>query len=204
MRADIRLWTAIVLIGICGCAAVLGWNIAQFSLSTRDIESSKKQVEARAWASVPGIASIAWQREVAVKINPSYLTAVNERREALLAFLSIKPLSSSHWLSLSGIEFATAQRMEGVLDALTLSALSGPNEGYVMAERGIFGLSLWEDLSADLKRRVAMDLAAGDVLDYEKFRAVLSAKSAAVRHELRGAVLATGLSPKEVGERLGL
>jgi hypothetical protein len=132
------------------------------------------------------------------------LTAANERRKALSTFLSIKPLSPSHWLSLSGMEFATAQRMEDVLEALTLSALTGPNEGYVMAVRGIFGLSVWEDLSPDLKRRVAMDLAAGEMPDYEKLRAVLSAKSAAVRHELRGAVLAAGLSPKEVEERLGL
>ena len=48
--------------------------------------------------------------------------------------------------------------MEQVLGSLKLSVLTGPNEGYVMAERGIFGVSLWESLSPDLKSRAAIDL----------------------------------------------
>ena len=52
--------------------------------------------------------------------------------------------------------------MEQVLGSLELSMLTGPNEGYVMAERGIFAVSLWEGLSPDLKSRVAIDLAAGE------------------------------------------
>ena len=39
--------------------------------------------------------------------------------------------------------------------------LTGPNEGYIMADRGIFGVSLWESLPPDLKRRMAIDLAVG-------------------------------------------
>jgi hypothetical protein len=84
-----------------------------------------------------------------------------------------------------------------------LSALTGPNEGYLMADRGIFGASLWEDLSPDLRRRTAIDLAAEKPPENEKFRAVLSTKSEVVRNELRTAMLATGLSPKEVERRLG-
>ena len=95
--------------------------------------------------------------------------------------------------------------MEQVLESLELSMVTGPNEGYVMADRGIFGVSLWESLPPDLKRRVAIDLAAGEitVAGNEKFRAVLSAQSEQVRNELRAAMLATGLSPKEVERRLG-
>ena len=93
--------------------------------------------------------------------------------------------------------------MEQVFGSLELSMLTGPNEGYVMAERGIFGVSLWESLSPYLKRRVANDLAAGEITGNEKFRAVLSAQPERVRNELRAAVLATGLSPKEVERRLG-
>ena len=33
------------------------------------------------------------------------------------------------------------------------------NEGYVMGERAVFALSLWERLPADLKRHVAIDVA---------------------------------------------
>ena len=95
--------------------------------------------------------------------------------------------------------------MERVLGSLKLSMLTGPNEGYAMAERGIFGVSLWESLSPDLKRGVVSDLARAEMetKEKEKFRAVLSGQAVGVRNELREALLATGLSPKEVEQRLG-
>jgi hypothetical protein len=203
MRAQIRFCTAIVVIGICVAAVVLGWNIAHFSLAMMNVDSSKRRMDAAAWVSVPGIAATARHAEMMDKINPSDLTAANDRREALSAFLSIKPLSSYYWVLLASMEFATAQRMDDVLDALTLSALTGPNEGYVMVERGIFGLSVWEDLPTDLKSRVAADLTAERITDNPNLRAILSSKPQEVRNELRAALLALGQLPKDV-ERLGL
>ena len=84
-----------------------------------------------------------------------------------------------------------------------LSWVTGPNEGYVMAERGIFGLTLWEVLSPDLRSRVAVDLAKGEITENEKFRAVFATKPEGVQSEVRTALLAAGLSPKEVERRLG-
>ena len=156
------------------------------------------------WTAVPDVASAALQAELKEKIDISDPKAANSRREALSSILSIKPLSSLDWLSLSGMQLVTDQPMEQVLESLELSMVTGPNEGYVMAERGIFGVSLWESLSPDLKRRVAIDLAVGEITVVEReISGVLSAKSAAVRNELREALLATGLSPKEVEQRLG-
>jgi hypothetical protein len=80
--------------------------------------------------------------------------------------------------------------------------MTGPNEGYVKAERGIFGVSLWGRLSSDLKRRVATDLAGAEIVGNEKFRSVVSAQPARVRDELEAALLETGLSPKEVERRV--
>ena len=145
------------------------------------------------------------ESELREKIDASDPKAANSRREVLSAILSIKPLSSVDWLSLSGMQLVTDQPMEQVLESLELSMVTGPNEGYVMADRGIFGVSLWESLSPDLKRRVAIDLAVGEVTAGNgKFRAVLSAKSEPVRNELRAALLATGLSPKEVEQTTGI
>ena len=161
MRADIRLWTAIAMIGICGFSVARGWSIVHFSLAMANIGSSENRAETiHTWTAVPGIASAALQSQLTEKIDPSDLKAANSRREALSAILSIKPLSSMDWLSLSGMQLITDQPMDQVLGSLMLSMMTGPNEGYVMAERGIFGVSLWEDLSPDLKRRVAIDLAA--------------------------------------------
>ena len=210
MRIGLRLWTAIAMIGLCGFAAASGWHIVHFSLARMGIDSPKKRADARAWTSVPGIASTAWQVEMMDQINPSDLTAANEQLEALSAFLSVKPLSPYHWVLLAGMEFATAQRMDDVLDALTLSALTGPNEGYVMSERGIFGVSVWEDLPADLKNRTALDLAPiifprtpAEAPQAAKLGTVLATASGSVRSELRNALLATGLAAKDI-QRLGL
>ena len=204
MRADIRLWTAIALIGICGFSVTRGWVIVHFSFAMANPDSSEKRDEIiNSWSSVPEVASAALQAELREKIDISDQKAANSRREALSSILSIKPLSSVDWLSLSGWQLVTDQPMEQVFESLELSMVTGPNEGYVKAERGIFGVSLWLRLSADLKRRVATDLAAGEIIGNEKLRAALSAQPARVRNELQAAMLATGLSPNEVERRLG-
>src|SRR5262249_11479161 len=206
-RIDIRFCTAIALIGICGCSVAQGWSVARFSIAMVNIDSLKNRAEVtHAWSAVPGVAAAALQAELADKIDPSDLKAANSQRGELSAVLSIRPLSSVHWLSLSGMQLVTDQPMEKVLGSLELSVLTGPNEGNVMVERGIFGVSLWEDLPPDLKRHVAIDLAGGEITEneeLEKLRAVFSTKPEEVRNALRTAVLATGLAPKEVERRLG-
>jgi hypothetical protein len=206
MRADIRLWTAIALIVACGFTVTRGSAIVHFSLAIANVDSSEKRDKIiNTWSSVPDVASAALHAELTEKINISEQKAANSRREALAAILSIKPLSSVDWLSLSGMQLVTDQPMDQVLESLELSMLTGPNEGYLVTERGIFGVSLWESLSPFLKRRVAIDLAAEKVTvtGNEKFRAVLSAQPERARNEVRAAMLATGLSPKEVERRLG-
>jgi hypothetical protein len=147
-----------------------------------------------------GVGSTALQTELK---DTSDWTASNTRRDQLSALLAMTPLSSIDGLSLSGMELVTDQPMEEVLEPLMLSWVTGPNEGYVMAERGMFGLSLWEVLSPDLRRRAAVDVAAGDMMESGKIRAILSTKPEGVQKEVRTALLAAGLSPKEVERRLG-
>jgi hypothetical protein len=110
------------------------------------------------------------------------------------------------WLSRSKAELMTQQPMDDVFGRLELSMLTGPNEGYVMVERGIYGVSLWQKLSPDLKRRVANDLAAAEYPDpdIQKIRAFVSAQPEQVRAELREALIASGLSLEEVEKRVGL
>ena len=212
MRGSIRLATAIVLMGICGFSVALGWTIVRFSVATMNVESPEKRAEiAKTWGTTPGLAATALRTVLADKINIADQKAANQQREALAAILSIKPLSSRDWLALSGVQFVTDQPMDDVLESLKLSTLTGPNEGYVMVERGIYGVSLWESLSPDLKSRVANDLlavlfpqTAADGAEGGKLRALVSAQPQRVRRELREALLATGLSPNEIEQRLGL
>jgi hypothetical protein len=199
-----RLLTAIALIGMCGFAVARGWGIVHFSVAIANIESSEKRAEiANGWAAAPGVASTALQAELKEKVDTSDAKAADNRREAFSSILSIKPMSSADWLSLSGMQFVTDQPMERVLGSLKLSVITGPNEGNVMADRGTFGVSIWDMLSSDLRRRVATDLVAADLSEYWRIRSVLSAESERVRNEVRDSLLATGFSPKEIKQRLG-
>ena len=211
MRGDLRLLTAVVLIGICGLSVARGLGIAHFSLATASIDSPERRADiVNRFSSAPDVASRALQVDLANPIDPSDQKRANRRRQTLTALVSIKPMSSYDWLLLSGLQFVTDQPMEQVFDSLELSMLTGPHEGYVMGERAVFALSLWERLPADLKRHVAIDVAAmmlprtpaeGEMLG--KIQAVLPAQPDRVRNEIREAVVATGVSPEEIKKGLG-
>ena len=163
----VRLLTMIAVVGISGISVARGWGIVQFSLAMADVTSPERRADIiNASSVVPEVASRALQAELREKIDISNSAAANKRREALVSILSIKPMSSVDWLSLSGIQFITDQPMEQVLGSFELSILTGPNEGYVMAQRGVFGVSIWERLSPDLQSRVARDLVASIVSSY--------------------------------------
>jgi hypothetical protein len=206
-----RLLTAIVLVVISGVAIGQGWGIVRFFLASMDIVSSEKRARiADAWRATSGITSTALNDELADETNQSDIIAAYRQRELASAILSIKPLSSMDWFSLSRAELITHQSMEDVFGSLELSMLTGPNEGYVMRERAVFAVSLWEKLPADLKRHAAVDASAmlfprfpGDGAESWKFGVELATKPDWVRTELREALIATGVSPKEIEERLG-
>jgi hypothetical protein len=206
------LATAIVLLGICGFSMARGWTIVSFSVATMSVESTEKRAEiTRIWGTAPGVASRALRTVLADKIDIADQKVANEQREALSAILSIKPLSSRDWLSLSGVQLVTDQPMDDVLESLKLSTLTGPNEGYVMVERGIYGVSIWESLSPDLKSRVASDLlpilfplSPAEGAQAGRLQALVSAQPQRVRKELHEALLAAGVSPNDIQQKLGL
>ena len=200
-RITIRLLTAIALIVISGVAVAQGWGIVRFFLASMNIVSSEKRARVGdAWRATSGTTSTALKDELSDETNQSDIIAAYHRRELLSAILSIEPLSSMDWLAISKAQLMTHQSMEDVFGSLELSMLTGPNEGYIMAERGIHGVSLWQRLSPDLKRRVATDLA---VDEYADIRAFISAQPEEVRIELREALIAGGLSLQEVEKRVG-
>ena len=211
MRVTIRLLTAIALIVISGVAVARGWEIARFFLANTNIVSSERRARiGDAWRATSGIISTALNDELADETNQSDIIAAYRRRALLSAILSITPLSSMDWLSLSKAELMTHQSMEDVFRSLELSALTGPNEGYVMGERAVFALSLWDRLPADLKRHTAGDVAAmmfsrtpaeGEVLG--RIRTVLAAQPIRARNEVREAIVGTGVPQEEIEKRLG-
>lgn len=204
MRADMRLLTALALLGICAFAVARAWPIVRFSFAAASINGAEDREKIlNSWSVVPEVGSAALQAELAEKIDGSDAKASNRRREALARLLAIEPLSTVNWMLLSAMQLVTDQPMEQVFDSLELSMVTGPNEGYLMPERGIYGVSLWPRLTPDLKRQVANDLTAVEIIGNAEFRATLAAQSEVVRDEVRDTLLANGISPQEVEQRLG-
>jgi len=127
----------------------------------------------------------------------------------LTALLAVRPLSAIDWLSLAGMRLATGQSSSAVLAALTMSAVTGANEGAVMMQRAMFGLLQWEALPADARRRAIGDLAGalhgGVAADGAMMVAknLLRAKSPEVRSEIAGLLSADRISTAELA-RMGL
>src|SRR5262245_10004359 len=89
MRADIRFWTAITVIGICGFSIARGLSVVHFALAMANIGSTENRAEAlHKWTAVPGIMSEALQSQLSEKVDPSDLKATASRRETLAAILS--------------------------------------------------------------------------------------------------------------------
>jgi hypothetical protein len=204
LRVDSRFWTSMVMIALCVVALTRGFSVLHFSVALAKVDPTETRAKTMgAWTSVPGVASTALGTALADQFDPSDWKAANQRRDELSALLAIEPLSSNDWLAFSRMQLATAQPRAQILGSLLLSWVTGPNEGYVMGERGVFGLTLWEILPPDLKARVTADVAKAEIGESGKFRAVLSTKPEAVKNEIRNALLASGLSPKEIETRIG-
>jgi hypothetical protein len=211
MRADLRLLTAVVLIGLCGIAVARGLGIVQFSLAMANVDSSERRAEiVDSWGSAPDVASTALQADLGYRIDPADQKAADRRFQTLSRLVLIKPMSSYGWLSLSGLQLITDQPMEQVFASLELSTLTGPNEGHVLGERAVYGVSLWERLPPDLKSRVAGDVAGmmfprtpAEGAEIGRLQGVLATEPDWVRNELREALVATGLAPNEIEKRLG-
>src|SRR5215831_20068105 len=104
MRADIRFWTAIAFIGICGFSMTRGGSIVHFILATANVDVFENLTEVfNPWTAVPEVASAALQAELNEEINFSDLKAADARRETFSSILSNRPSSSLDWLSLSGL-----------------------------------------------------------------------------------------------------
>ena len=179
------------------------------SARTRVVEPEHRADALRHWTSVPGLAGDALEASLAGVADPTDIDAARKRGEALNAVLSVRPLSSTNWLSLAGARFIAGEEYEDVLRALAMSSVTGANEGSVMLQRGIFGLVQWEALPADVRRRVITDLA-GAVLEttvrdgeIAPAKNVLSLKTADTRQEIANLLRAAGVSATELA-RMGL
>jgi hypothetical protein len=196
--SPIRILTALAVIAVCLLALVRGWDIVRFSVAQAEIGTTPEPEAFRPWVDVPGLAFLA---------RDASLTAIADQREdgqnakllgALSEILSVKPVAAGYWLSLAKLRFGSEQASDKVMETWSLSVLTGPNEGNVLPWRGIFGLSLWDGASSEVKGRTIADLAAS-LPEFRgpqqaAARVLLSAKTETSRQEIRSRLLAEGTS----------
>jgi hypothetical protein len=150
----IRLLTALAVVGICVWPVCQGVNVVRYATADSKPEALQP------WFAVAGLAFDARERALTPTNDSSDDSTIRKRRDELAQILAIKPLSSHYWLQLAEVRVDAHEILTKAIDALELSDVTGPNEGYMMAQRGLFGIWQWEALPAEVQYRAIADLAA--------------------------------------------
>ena len=207
---EARLLTALAVIGLCGLAVSRGFDVIRFANAKVGVSAYERRADAvRRWTGVPGVAGAALEVSLTDPVDATTIAGGRRRSDELAAIISVRPLSSMKWLALAGTRVVTEQSFDKVLAALSLSSLTGPNEGYVMSQRGIFGLVQWERLPEDVRKRTVTEFVAALLQhsmsnqETDVARGVLATKDAATHEEILDRLRAEGLPSGEIA-RIGL
>jgi hypothetical protein len=195
----VRLLTALAVIGICLWLMWRGFDMFLYSMGELKPEA------ALPWIDTPGLASLAREYALTPIDDSSDDKTIQERRGELEELLAIRPLSSISWLRLAKVRVDAGEDPARAIDALKLSMVTGPNEGYMLTQRGLFGIWQWEALPPEIRKHAIADLVARQVPDagLAWLRTTLANKTDQVRQEIRSALQAQGLSRSNF-ERIGL
>jgi hypothetical protein len=194
-----RLLTALAIIGICGWPVWKGFEVIRYAMAGSKAEALQP------WVDVPGLAFAAREYALTPVDDSSDDKTIRKRGDEIAELLAIRPLSSRYWVKLAEARIDAHEAPAKALDALDLSALTGPNEGYLITQRGLFGIWQWEALPAEARERTIKDLVARQVSDAKLtwLRTTLAHKPEQVREEIRLALQAQGFSKSNFA-RIGL
>jgi hypothetical protein len=203
---EVRSLTAILLLVVCLPVLWRGLQLTRFSLLERSMLSDADAF--RPFFDVPGIKYSARQDAYSGDLKGNDEDGAVKRAEELTSILSVAPLSSSYWLILSGMRQVAREPKGMVSDALAMSRLTGTHEGYVLAQRAIFALAMWEGLNDEAKNGAVRDLTAAwkglQPAKKEQIGAILADKNASARETLTKNLLRTGKLSTEDLASIGL
>jgi hypothetical protein len=203
-----RLVTMFCVLAVCGFALARGWQVASFAAAEPELRRAKAGSAAYlAWRDVPGVSAAALTD--AMVASPGQPTDPAERSARLAEILATRPLSAIDWLALAGTRVATKAPWDRVVAALTMSYLTGPNEGAAMLQRGLFGVIEWDDLPAAARAQTIRDLAG--TLDgsetseaaFSLIKGAIASRTPAARAEI-AAMLGSEQIPAAKLARVGL
>ena len=198
MSRIIWFLTALVIVGVCVLPMWKGLELIRYS------RIDDKSEAALPWVDVPGLAFFARQFSLTSTDDSSDDKTIRKRLNELVDMLAIRPLSSYYWLQLAESRVDAGEGPSKASEALELSVLTGPNEGYMVTQRGLFGVWQWETLSSENRTRAAADLAARRLSSSNLawLKTTLSEKAEQVREAIRTALQAQGF-PKDEFTRVG-
>jgi len=205
-----RLLTIATLLMLCGFAVARGLETTAFAVAqARASAVAGANSELRGWYRTPGVASTALKASLVQSAAGTKPELVARRTDELSELLAARPLSAIDWLALAGVRVASRASREQVLAALTMSFVTGPNEGAVMLQRGIFVLLQWDTLPTEMQAQAIRDLAGAfretTVRDTTLgvIKTVLAGKSADERTQIAAMLRAQQVDPPRLVQ-LGL
>ena len=155
---------------------------------------------------MPGVTTAALGAALDDLAGASSIEAARQRTDLLTQLISVQPLSSIAWLSLSGMRLVTGEPYGGVLAALKMSSITGPNEAAVMWQRGMFSLLQWDALPPEFQRQAILDIS-GPILDQfaddghlAQIKGLLVPKSPQARTQIATMLQTAGLDAKALAE----
>jgi hypothetical protein len=210
VRSGLRWLTCFAVIALCGFAVLRGWSLAQFAEQRARILSNPNEVvRVGQWMGIPGLAGAALETALKQKPAASGIDDPQKRTETLAKLMSVRPMSAKDWLQLAVMRLVAGEAHKQVLAALLMSSVTGRNEGGIMWQRGVLGLSLWQVLPPDERQRTIDDLVGamrvthvGDN-DISAAKDVLDMKPAETRSTIAYLLRAEGVPESDLG-RMGL
>jgi hypothetical protein len=190
---NIWLLTALAVACSCGWPVWQGYDLIRYALADAKPEA------VRPWVTVPGLAFAAREYALTPINDSSDDKTIRKRRDELVEMLAIRPLASYYWLQLAESRIDAQEAPTKAVEALELSGVTGSNEGYLITQRGLFGIWQWEVLSPETQQRAVKDLMATRIPDgkFAWLRMTLSDKTDQVRQEIRLALQAQGFSKSD-------
>lgn len=199
----IRWLTAAAIILLCAITAIWGWQVMRFAQArTEAINNPSEAIRLNAWRTVPGLT--AEVIETTLRDRSVLLSSPKFREAQLSALVAIRPMSSRAWFLLARERFELDRPKSAVDAAVMMSWLTGPNEGSVMWQRGVFELVRWRVLADPERRLAAADLAGAigghtvDTFGLNLVKGVLAEETPALRTEVAKALHVAGLSDADL------
>lgn len=203
---DPRFSTALVLIGMSAFAISHGIEVTRFAVAEMSADKETARERLVPWIDTRGVASLARRHLLSDARNNDVDARTNLTATADL--LGLRPLDANAWLILATLRFASNTSLAKGSSALAMSNLTGPNEGWLMANRAFFVLPLWQVLPPDSRRSAMSDLVGGwpQISEVQRttIRESLRLQTSQAREEIRAALLLAGEDAAPVAETLGL